>query len=155
MIKFFLSFFTSGFSDFSKFSRFLFFYLKKKIITTSLIFESYKNNLVKLFTIKRGRYNRPFMHVAAMGVLGIGVIISPFLADTYPLFEEQQNNLQISSPNSKESIVVSSDVFQTIKSVKPRDKILDYTVERGDTLSSIAEKFDISIETIRWANNLL
>ncbi|OGH50480.1 MAG: hypothetical protein A3H17_00235 [Candidatus Levybacteria bacterium RIFCSPLOWO2_12_FULL_37_14] len=158
MIKPSLSFFSaawrSGFSDFSKFCKFFFSYLKKKVITMSIVFESYKNNLVKLFTIKRGRYNRPFMHIAAMGVLGIGVIVSPFLADTYPLFEEQQNNLQISSPNSKESIVVSSDVFQTIKSVKPRDKILDYTVERGDTLSTIAEKFDISIETIRWANNL-
>ncbi len=104
--------------------------------------------------MKRGRYNRPFMHVAAMGVLGIGVTISPFLADTYPLFEGQENNLQISSSNVKESIVVSSDVFQTIKSTRPRDEILDYTVEKGDTLSTIADKFDISTETIRWANDL-
>jgi len=120
----------------------------------SVIFEANKNNLVRLFMIKRGRYNRPFMHIAAMGVLGIGVIVSPFLADTYPLFEGQQNNLQISSPNSKESIIVSNNVFQTVQSVKPRDKIIDYTVEKGDTLSTIAEKFGISTETIRWASNL-
>jgi len=120
----------------------------------SVIFEANKNSLVKLFTMKRGRYNRPFMHVAAMGFLGIGVIISPFLADTYPIFENQASNLPISSSNSKESISVSSDVFQTVNSVKPRDRILDYTVERGDTLSTIAEKFGISTETIRWANDL-
>jgi murein DD-endopeptidase MepM/ murein hydrolase activator NlpD len=155
MIKSSLSFFAAGFSDFSKFCKFFFSYLKKKIIALSVIFESFKNNLVKLFTIKRGRYNRPFMHIAAMGFLGIGVIISPFLADTYPVFENQANNLAISSSNSKESIIVSSDVFQTIKSARPRDKILDYTVERGDTLSTIAEKFDISTETIRWANDLV
>jgi murein DD-endopeptidase MepM/ murein hydrolase activator NlpD len=154
MIKSSLSFFVSGFADFSKFCKFFFFYLKKKVIAISVIFESYKNNLVKLFTIKRGRYNRPFMHIAAMGVLGIGVIVSPFLADTYPLFQGQENNLAISAPNMKESIVVSSDVFQTVKSAKPRDKIIDYTVERGDTLSTIAEKFGISTETIRWANDL-
>ncbi|MBF8249991.1 MAG: hypothetical protein HW400_592 [Candidatus Levybacteria bacterium] len=94
------------------------------------------------------------MHVAAMGVLGIGVIVSPFLADTYPIFQNQANNLPISSPNTKESIIVSSDVFQTVNSVKPRDKTIDYTVERGDTLSTIAEKFGISVETIRWANDL-
>jgi len=121
----------------------------------SVIFEAYKNNLVRLFMIKRGRYNRPFMHIAAMGVLGIGVVISPFLADTYPIFEGQQNSLQISAPNTKESIIVSNDVFQTIQSVRPRDKIIDYTVEKGDTLSTIAEKFGISTETIRWANNLI
>ncbi len=105
--------------------------------------------------MKRGRYNRPFMHVAAMGVLGIGVIVSPFLADTYPIFEGQENGLRISSPTLAESIAVDADVFQTSISLKPRDKILDYTVERGDTLSTIAEKFGISLETIRWANNLI
>jgi murein DD-endopeptidase MepM/ murein hydrolase activator NlpD len=154
MMKSSISFLSAGFSDFSKFCKFFFSYFKKKIIIVSVAFESYKNNLVKLFTIKRGRYNRPFMHVAAMGFLGIGVIISPFLADTYPLFEGQTNNLTASSSNQKESIVVSSDVFQTIKSARPRDKIIDYTVERGDTLSTIAQKFDISVETIRWANDL-
>jgi murein DD-endopeptidase MepM/ murein hydrolase activator NlpD len=154
MIKISFGFFVSGFSDFSKFCKFFFAYLKKKIISLSVIFESYKNSLVKLFTIKRGRYNRPFMHIAAMGVLGIGVIISPFLADTYPIFEGQRGNLQANSPNLKESIVVSSDVFQTIKSQKPRDKVIDYTVEKGDTLSTVAEKFGISVETIRWANGL-
>jgi len=154
MIKPSFNFFVAGFSDFSKFCQFFFLYLKKKILALSVVFETHKNSLVKLFMMKRGRYNRPFMHIAAMGVLGIGVIISPFLADTYPLFEGQQNGLQISSPNSKESIAVSNDVFQTIQSVRPRDKIIDYTVEKGDTLSTIAEKFGISTETIRWANNL-
>jgi murein DD-endopeptidase MepM/ murein hydrolase activator NlpD len=154
MIKPSLSFFYAGFSDFFEFCKFLFSYLKKKVIALSVIFEACKNSLVKLFTVKRGRYNRPFMHIAAMGVLGVGVIVSPFLADTYPLFEGQGNNLQISSPSSQESIVVSSDVFQTIKSSKPRDKIIDYTVEKGDSLSTIAEKFGISTETIRWTNDL-
>jgi len=154
MMKPSLSFFIAGFSDFSKFCQFFFSYLKKKIITLSHIFESYKNILVKLFTIKRGRYNRPFMHVAAMGVLGVGVILSPFLADTYPIFSESKENaIQISSP-SQESIVVDADVFQTSISLKPRDKVLDYTVERGDSLSTIAEKFGISTETVRWANDL-
>jgi len=131
MIKPSFSFFAAGFTDFFKFSRFLFSYLKKNVIKASVVFESYKNNLVKLFTIKRGRYNRPFLHITAMGVLGIGVIITPFLADTYPLFEGQQNNLAISSPNAQESIAISDDVFQTVKSVKPRDKVIDYTVEKG------------------------
>lgn len=95
------------------------------------------------------------MHVAAMGVLGIGVILSPFLADTYPIFSaDKANALQISSPTSAESIAVDSDIFQTSISSKPRDKIIDYTVEKGDTLSTIAEKFGISVATIRWANDL-
>ncbi len=94
------------------------------------------------------------MHVAAMGVLGIGVIASPFLADTYPVFVgDRANALAISSPLG-ESIAVDANIFQTSISLKPRDKIADYTVEKGDTLSTIADKFGVSIETIRWANDL-
>ncbi|HSR89642.1 MAG TPA: peptidoglycan DD-metalloendopeptidase family protein [Candidatus Udaeobacter sp.] len=35
-----------------------------------------------------------------------------------------------------------------------RDKIIDYIVESGDSLGGIAQKFQISIATILWANNL-
>ncbi len=34
------------------------------------------------------------------------------------------------------------------------NEIIEYTVKSGDTLSSIAEDFDISLQTILWANNL-
>lgn len=35
-----------------------------------------------------------------------------------------------------------------------RKEIAEYTVESGDTLSGIAERFEISQETIRWANDM-
>lgn len=35
-----------------------------------------------------------------------------------------------------------------------RKEIFEYIVEQGDTLFSVAEKFDISLETVLWANNL-
>ena len=38
--------------------------------------------------------------------------------------------------------------------VNERPSITAYTVKSGDTISSIAEKFDISVNTIRWANDL-
>ena len=36
----------------------------------------------------------------------------------------------------------------------PRFEIIDYEVTAGDTLGSIAEKFGISVDTIKWANSL-
>jgi len=36
----------------------------------------------------------------------------------------------------------------------PDQEIKEYLVESGDSLSSIAAKFDISIDTIAWANNI-
>ncbi len=111
--------------------------------------------------MKRGRYNRPFLHITTMGVLGLGVVIAPFLAESYPIFSPNtQSVLAMATANSsKQSITVDDNVFATNVSTKPRDKIITYTVEPGDTISTIAHKFStkdnpISEDTIRWANDL-
>ncbi len=42
----------------------------------------------------------------------------------------------------------------TIIPDRPRVEILVHTVEAGDTLSGIAEKYNINVETLMWANGL-
>jgi murein DD-endopeptidase MepM/ murein hydrolase activator NlpD len=129
-------------------------FLKGKLIISSFAFEKNKNILVKFFMIKRGRYSRPFLHFATMGVLTIGVIAAPFLASTYPVFSQNSStSAKIQSPTNN-SIAVGEDVFGTQISQKPRDKTITYTVQKGDTVSTIAQKFGISADTIRWANSL-
>lgn len=129
-------------------------YLKGKIIGSSVVFEDYKDILVKFFLMKRGRYNRPFLHMATLLVLTIGVIAAPFLASTYPVFSQNSSSSAIASPQTNQSIIVGENVFSTQISQKPRDKTLTYTVAKGDTLSTIAQKFGISTNTIKWANDL-
>lgn len=131
----------------------LYYYFRKKILHVSQSFEKRKNMLVRFFTIKRGRYNRPFLHIAAMLVLVIGILIAPLLADSYPVFSKNKDQTLLASAQ-QQSITVDNNVFKTQISQKPRDKVITYTVERGDTVSTIAKKFDISADTIRWANNL-
>ncbi len=129
-------------------------YLRKKVMISSVFFEKYKNVLVRLFMAKRGRYNRPFLHVAVIGVLIIGVASAPFLASTYPILSSSASSKSIDSPASNQSIIVGDNVFQTDISQKPRDKAVTYTVVRGDTISTIAQKFGISSNTIKWENDL-
>jgi len=141
-------------SAFPEFLNFFSHYLKARLVSSSIVFETYKNILVKFFMIKRGRYSRPFLHLATMGVLTVGVIAAPFLASTYPVFSQNSSvSAKINSP-SNSSIAVGEDVFGTQVSQKPRDKAITYTVQRGDTVSTIAQKFGISADTIRWANSL-
>lgn len=142
----------SEFADF-----FFLYYLKRKVLHSSHAFETNKNHLVKFFLMKRGRYNRPFLHVATMGVLAVGVLIGPYLADTYPVFSSQSaSSLNLANAkNEQESIIVGDNVFSTNISKKPRDKVVKYTVQKGDTLSSIAVKFQVSPDTIKWQNDLL
>lgn len=141
--------------ELSKFFSFFSSYLKANIVIASISFEKYKNFLVKFFMMKRGRYNRPFLHFAAIGALGLGIIISPIIAGTFPVFSKSPANvLDLSSSSAKQSIIVGDDVFRTDVSQKPRDKAIVYTVQKGDTISTIARKFGVSDDTIKWENDL-
>lgn len=140
----------------SAFLQFFFFYMQKKTTLFLMHFEKYKNLLVKLIIMKRGRYNRPFLHISAISVMGVGVVIAPLLADTYPIFSENErfvSKVPIAQAQ-EQSIIVGEDVFQTDISQKPRDQVITYSIQKGDTLSTIAQKFGISVDTIKWANDL-
>lgn len=138
------------------FIHFFFAWGKRHVLAWGVSFEGNKNMFVRFLLMKRGRYNRPFLHLAAMSLMGIGVVIAPFLAETYPVFSQEQPSLPgVSSQEvSEHSIEASENVFQTTISQKPRDQVITYRVEKGDTLSTIAKKFDVSTDTIRWANSL-
>lgn len=142
------------FALFVEFVRFFYGYVQKKVVTASHNFEDQKNHLVKLFMMKRGRYNRPFLHMIAISVLGVIIILSPIIADTYPIFTKTQGTVTLGQSDTQQSITMDSDVFQTQISQKPRPVITMYTVESGDTVSSIAKKFGVSVDTVRWANDL-
>jgi murein DD-endopeptidase MepM/ murein hydrolase activator NlpD len=43
-------------------------------------------------------------------------------------------------------------VLHTIVPERPRAQVMIYTVQRGDTLSGIAARFDLSLRTIIWSN---
>lgn len=143
------------YSNIFSFFGFFFSYTKIKVLHFSEAFEGKKDLLVKFFIMKRGRYNRPFLHFATMSVLGMGVLIAPILADTYPIFASQEGVKHLPSPSTQtQSVVVDQNAFTTQVSQKPRDTIIDYTVQRGDTVSTVAQKFNVSEDTIRWSNNL-
>jgi murein DD-endopeptidase MepM/ murein hydrolase activator NlpD len=86
-----------------------------------------------------------------MTVLTLGIIFSPFISDTN-LFGAN-TNLSFAQVESQSSIT-SVDVFDTQASDKPRDKIILYTVQNGDTISTVAKKFGVSSDTVKWQNNL-
>lgn len=83
---------------------------------------------------------------------GIAVITnSPVEIKTEALGEELpslNSSLAFADNNSIEGSVSLFD------SENKREKIINYTVVDGDTVWSIAKKFNITTNTIKWANNL-
>ena len=55
---------------------------------------------------------------------------------------------------SDEATLISPEITDPEVVVKNRDKIIDYVVQVGDTLSTIAQKFGLYTNTILWENNL-
>lgn len=50
--------------------------------------------------------------------------------------------------------IVKPELAATSKIKRDRDKIIYYTIKPGDSVSTIANEFEISVNTILWENNL-
>lgn len=61
-------------------------------------------------------------------------------------------NDQLSIASTDEQVIAKPQVINT--TTKTRKDIITYVVQAGDSVPSLAAKFGISSETIRWSNNL-
>jgi len=50
--------------------------------------------------------------------------------------------------------IMAPTISEASESVAPRSEVVAYTVQEGDTMSTIAELHDISLTTLLWANDL-
>lgn len=87
-----------------------------------------------------------------------GLFIEPpinFLRESPEMTFIQSNSIVgISSPTTIHPQILGSVLGGGGEETARRWAIVEYVVESGDTLSSIAKKFGISLETILWANDL-
>ena len=110
--------------------------------------------MVDVLLAKRGRYSKHFLNISFIFLIAGAIVGGPVIAEYYPTVEPQDGQFEEASEDILASY--SSDEFSitTVVSDKPRFEIIDYEVASGDTLGSIAEKFGVSIDTIKWANSL-
>lgn len=147
--------------DIQALGRALIWYSQRKIIYLSAHFETFKNFVKEVLMQGRGIHQKRFWHgsiialalvgIATSGVLGGQSIISA----TYPgIGGPDPRFAQAFEPFPAGPIIQGFQDPHTQISQKPRSEIEEYEVESGDTLSSIAQKKGISIDTIKWANDL-
>ena len=140
-------------TDLKEFIAFFRTYLKIKLVNFGRRFETGKDFVVAFLVAKRGKYSSSFLNSSFFLLVAAAVIGGPTIAENNPLISSLQQ-----AGGTLQAGVVSFNPYEsalsTVISAKPRDKIVDYEVLGGDTLASIAEKFDVSVDTIKWANNL-
>jgi len=123
-------------------------YLIEKAIFFGKNFEKAKDLIVTLLIVKRGKYSSSFLNTSFIFLIFTAVVAGPIIAENNPfVFEEKiLTSASVLSYNPYESSVL------TATSAKP--EIIDYEVKKGETLASIASKFGISVDSIKWSNNL-
>ena len=72
-------------------------------------------------------------------------------ATIVPLDEVETELTTISQSGSA---LIKADLATTQKTPRTRTEIIYYTIKSGDSVSTIAEEFNISVNTILWENNL-
>lgn len=121
-----------------------------------------KNGVVDVLLERRGVLQKNVWHGSMIGLSAFGMLTAGVfgnqtaLTSSFPGATASDPRFADSySPvGSDDPVLNSLNDTRTTISQKPRSEIIDYTVQDGDTLSSIADKFNISTDTIKWANNL-
>ncbi len=131
--------------EIGEFTVFLKDYFFSRLLSAGRVFESIKDLLVAFLIVKRGKYSSSFLNTSFLMIVAATIVGGPIIAE-----KTQTNNDQ--------AMVVSYNPYagslSTVFSVKQRYEVENYTVRAGETLASIAKRFDISVDTIKWANSL-
>lgn len=107
-----------------------------------------KTTLSKMMYRQRGRFSQSFVN-GGMAVLAFVVMVFSGKIESIIVSannQESQNNLMVLTANQ--------DLLDTLVSDSNKGEVTEYRVIDGDTVSSIAMKFGVSIDTLIWENNL-
>lgn len=139
----------------------LIWYSKRKISYIAAKFEKFKNFSVEILMVKRGALQKNVWHGSMVGLSAVGIITSgvfggqTLVSSTFPgVGGPDPRFVDSFEPFPAGPYLEEFQDLHTEYSQKPRSEIVEYTVESGDTLSSVAKKLGVSTDTIKWANDL-
>jgi len=134
-------------------------YIVSRLTGAGLNFEAIKDFVVDVLLSRRGAHTSLFVHASILGLAIVVLAGGGFLSSgsvvsgSYPGVAANPLIAGASDEGSGLGVISSSITPVTVISEKPRDKIIDYEVKDGDTISSIAQEYGVSEETILWENN--
>lgn len=128
-------------------------------VLTSIVFEviykqfdSIKDNIVKRMFWGRGSFLK---YISQTGIIIIAFILGISYVYRAPaITNANEGELDYISVAENDLMVMNA----TLNTLVPKDREKrgseSYIVMNGDTIGGIASKFSISVETVKWANNL-
>ena len=142
--------------DFSKYisSRFRVLIVFSSVLFEILLgkFEKQKDAFVKRLFWGRGDFLKSSMQF--LSVILILVILLAYFYRVPTIQSVNAEDLDYIEAAETDLLVMNATVNTVVPKDRERRTVEKYIVKNGDTLSSIAEEKDITVETIKWANNL-
>lgn len=147
--------------DFKQLAKFLVVYHSRKTKRVGKFIEKAKNQSVSVLMHRRGRLQKHIWHTSMISLAAAGMLTSgvmgggSIVASSFPGMGDQDPRLIETFDPFASGVSLDALVnIHTNISEKKRSETIEYEVKSGETISEIAEKFDVSINTIKWANGL-
>jgi murein DD-endopeptidase MepM/ murein hydrolase activator NlpD len=138
--------------DLTEYLAFLRTYVKTRGYGWFSRFEVGKDVIVDLLYKKRGRYARPFLHFGTLGLVFLLITVGPaiFRQDNEVVGGNVGPVLSTATAYAPDFYTLQAEEVQQYRG----GEIINHVVEEGETLSSIATRYGLRVETILWENNL-
>lgn len=127
-------------------------YSKNRGYTYFSKFEVIKDGIVDILYQKRGKYTRPFLHFGTIGLTFFVITFGPYLLSQTEEDVVAQPSRSVLSANAFDSSFYTQQA-QEVKQYRGGE-IITHIVAEGETLSSIAQRYGLQVNTILWENNL-
>ncbi len=139
--------------EIKNFISFLRAYFISRVLYYARNFEKTKDIIVAILIVKRGKYSSSLLNTSFFLLIITVLIAGPAIAENNP-FDNALDEEQAYYQSTSVDFDPYENSLSTVVSAKPRDKVIKYTVSDGDTLASIGSKFNVTVDSIKWANNL-
>lgn len=127
-------------------------YLERQFTHIGVRFEGKKDVVVGLLKARRGTYQWPFLHLSLVVLFIAGAASAPILASSYPGSVSETETY--TPPSAVIATLDLAENMDTQRSEKPRDQVISYTVKEGDTLAKISVAMGVSVDSIKWLNDM-
>lgn len=143
------------FDDWRRFFVFLYSYLRKRSYSWFSGFEAVKDVLVDLLYQKRGRYARPFLHFGTIGLAFLVVVLGPVI---FSQRKDNEGQRELAMGGVMNTVSAYQAGFTTQQSEEVKQyrggEIIIHVVQKGETLSEIAQRYGLQTSTVLWENDL-
>lgn len=141
--------------DFSEFLYYARGYTRRRGYHWFSRFEGMKDRIVDLLYKRRGKYSRPFLHTGMMGLMIFGVTFGPMIVQESVSADTESQTLPSGVLTTVTDYGSSLTTTQGKEVAQFRGgEIIEHSVSEGETLSSIAQRYNLAVDTILWENNL-